>query len=58
MGCADWRSRASTRSTYDGRDPYLLGGNAEAFLRALYLQLAMGARPPRSAPTCSSWWTR
>lgn len=38
---------ASTRSTYDGRDPYLLGGNAEAFLRALYLQLAMGARPPQ-----------
>jgi len=38
---------ASTRSAYDGRDPYLLGGNAEAFLRALYLQLAMGARPPQ-----------
>jgi hypothetical protein len=29
-----------------GRDPYLLTGNAEAFLRALYLQLAIGARPP------------
>jgi hypothetical protein len=38
---------AGTRATYDGRDPYLLGGNAEAFLRALYLQLAMGTRPPQ-----------
>ena len=38
---------AGTRATYDGRDPYLLGGNAEAFLRALYLQLAIGARPPQ-----------
>ena len=27
-------------------DPYLVGGNAEAFLRALYLQLALGRRPP------------
>ena len=38
---------AGTRSSYDGRDPYLVGGNAEAFLRALYLQLAMGNRPPQ-----------
>src|ERR1700754_2957468 len=38
---------AGTRASYDGRDPYLLGGNAEAFLRALYLQLAMGSRPPQ-----------
>lgn len=37
---------ASTRSSYDGRDPHLVGGNAEAFLRALYLQLALGPRPP------------
>lgn len=28
------------------RDPFLQGGNAEAFLRALYLQLALGQRPP------------
>lgn len=28
------------------RDPHLDGGNAEAFLRALYLQLALGPRPP------------
>ncbi len=27
-------------------DPFLDSGNAEAFLRALYLQLAMGPRPP------------
>ncbi|WP_036505954.1 DUF2785 domain-containing protein [Nocardioides sp. URHA0020] len=40
-------SAAATRSTYDDRDPYLAGGNAEAFLRALYLQLSLGARPPQ-----------
>lgn len=28
------------------RDPYLVTGNAESFLRALYLQLALGARQP------------
>jgi hypothetical protein len=38
---------AATRSSYDDRDPHLLGGNAEAFLRALYLQLSLGARPPQ-----------
>ena len=38
---------AGTRSAYDGRDPHLVGGNAEAFLRSLYLQLAMGERPPQ-----------
>src|SRR6478736_4172277 len=38
---------AATRSSYDDRDPYLVGGNAEAFLRALYLQLSLGARPPQ-----------
>ena len=27
-------------------DPYLHSGNAEAFLRALYLQLSLGKRPP------------
>lgn len=37
---------AATRSSYADRDPYLVGGNAEAFLRALYLQLALGERPP------------
>lgn len=37
---------ASARSSYDDRDPHLAGGNAEAFLRALYLQLALGPRPP------------
>lgn len=38
---------AAVRSAYDGRDPYLVGGNAEAFLRALYVQLSLGARPPQ-----------
>jgi hypothetical protein len=32
------------------RDPYLLTGNAEAFLRALYLHLALGSRPPEVRP--------
>ena len=27
-------------------DPYLVTGNTEAFLRALYLQLALGPEPP------------
>jgi hypothetical protein len=38
---------AGISSSYDDRDPYLAGGNAEAFLRALYLQLSLGARPPQ-----------
>ena len=37
---------AGTRSSYDDRDPFLPGGNAEAFLRSLYLQLSLGAQPP------------
>jgi Protein of unknown function (DUF2785) len=38
---------AGRRSSYDDRDPYLPGGNAQAFLRALYLQLSLGTRPPQ-----------
>jgi hypothetical protein len=38
---------AGTRSSYDDRDPYLVGGNAQSFLRALYLQLSLGTRPPQ-----------
>lgn len=38
---------AGVRGSYDDRDPYLLGGNAQAFLRALYLQLSLGQRPPQ-----------
>lgn len=43
-----WIARlANTASaSYDDRDPHLKSGNAEAFLRALYLQLALGPRPP------------
>ena len=33
-------------ASYDDRDPHLVAGNAEAFLRALHLQLALGPRPP------------
>ena len=43
---ADRRARAS----YDDRDPYLTGGNAEAFLRALYLQLALAPATARGPP--------
>lgn len=37
---------AATPASYDDRDPHLLGGNPEAYLRSLYLQLALGPRPP------------
>jgi hypothetical protein len=37
---------AAPRSSHDDRDPYLAGGNAEAFLRSLYLQLSLGPLPP------------
>ena len=39
-------THAGVRAAYDGRDPFLVRGNAQAFLRALYLQLALGAQPP------------
>jgi hypothetical protein len=39
-------SAAATRPEYDDRDPFLAGGNAEAFLRSLYLQLSLGPQPP------------
>jgi hypothetical protein len=37
---------AAARSSYDDRDPFLAGGNAEAFLRSLYLQLSLGPQQP------------
>lgn len=37
---------AAAARTYDDRDPHLVGGNAEAFLRGLHLQLALGPHPP------------
>lgn len=37
---------AGPRGAYDGGDPFLLTGNAQAFLRALHLQVALGPRPP------------
>ena len=36
---------AAIRGSYDDRDPHLRSGNPEAYLRALYLQLALGPRP-------------
>lgn len=45
-----WINRLSAgarhRSGSDGDDPFLATGNAQSFLRALYLQLALGSRPP------------
>jgi hypothetical protein len=46
-----WIARVATVAgswaSYDDRDPWLLGGNAQSFLRALYLQLSLGVRPPQ-----------
>ncbi len=39
-------ARAGSRDLAGDRDPFLEGGNAQAFLRALYLQLSLGQRPP------------
>ena len=45
-----WINRLSAGATHtggdDGTDPHLRSGNAQAFLRSLYLQLALGNRPP------------
>ena len=41
---------ASARASYDDRDPHLKGGNAQAFLRALHLQLLLGPKPPEVRP--------
>ena len=41
---------AGARASYDDRDPHLIGGNAESFLRALHLQLALGPKPPEVRP--------
>jgi hypothetical protein len=37
---------ATSRPRRRNVDPYLYGGNADAFLRALYFQLAFAPRPP------------
>ena len=37
---------AGTRGSYDNRDPFLIGGNAELYLRALYIQLSLSSNPP------------
>jgi hypothetical protein len=37
---------AAGRGSREDRDPFLTSGNPEAFLRALYLQLALGHRHP------------
>ena len=38
---------ARGRSSYRERDSYLVGGNAEAYLRALHLQLSLAPHPPQ-----------
>jgi hypothetical protein len=49
-----WIARlAATAGSFaspDDRDPHLKGGNAESFLRALHLQLALGPNPPQVRP--------
>jgi hypothetical protein len=40
------RLAAAARARAGGRDPFIVRGNPEAFLRALYLQLALAPRPP------------
>jgi hypothetical protein len=40
------RITAAARARAGDRDPFLVRGNPEAFLRALYLQLAIAPRPP------------
>jgi hypothetical protein len=37
---------AAVRSLDEGRDPFLVTGNVQSFLRALHLQLALAPRPP------------
>ena len=37
---------ATARRRHSFGDPFLITGNTEAFLRALYLQLALGPKPP------------
>ncbi len=44
---------AGTMGSGQDRDPFLDTGNAQAFLRALYLQLAWPRTRRRCAPTCS-----
>ncbi len=44
-----WLNRlclGAQRDAAEGTDPFLAGGNAQAFLRALYLQLALGSKAP------------
>lgn len=38
--------QTARRRTSEDRDPFLAVGNAQAFLRALYLQLAIAPKPP------------
>ena len=40
------RLAAAARGRAGGRDPFVVRGNPEAFLRALYLQLSLAPRPP------------
>jgi hypothetical protein len=37
---------AAVRSLDEGRDPFLVTGNVQSFIRALHLQLALAPRPP------------
>jgi hypothetical protein len=41
---------AAPMGSSEDRDPYLDSGNAQAFLRALYLQLSLASNPPQVRP--------
>lgn len=43
-------SAAASLGSTEDRDPFLDSGNAQAFLRALYLQLSLAADPPQVRP--------
>ena len=48
-----WFSRLSHNARPEagpGRDPYLVAGNVQQYLRALYLQLALAPDPPANRP--------
>ena len=52
-GSPGWPTARGAVAAVDGATRTSSTGNVQAFLRALYLQLALGARPARrAAPTC------
>ena len=50
VGQPDRRRGEPAAAAAEDRDPFLDSGNAQAFLRALYLQLSLAADPPQVRP--------